>query len=162
MRKTCAISEPAQEPMNSNFQQNNKGYHTYPLLFFFQLVFNFCKIKWTHRLLPVSIKKISPPLQHQSALIKMLGFMNISRTHKVTPLMAHLPLDCISRPQPWLNQRTTLHCPETVTAHFNLCVISHHSQRFVHRILAHRFARIVIANKDQFMIATEDLNLLKN
>ncbi|CAM7185751.1 hypothetical protein KLQUCK432M_26955 [Klebsiella quasipneumoniae subsp. similipneumoniae] len=118
--------------------------------------------KRANPLLTIRIKIISPPLQHQPALPKMLRFMDVSRPHRATFLMAHLPLYCIPRPQSRFNQRTTRHRPETMPTDFRFRVITHHSQRLVHRVFTHRFTRIVIAHKDQLTVSTHAFDLLQD
>lgn len=48
------------------------------------------KLKRPDHIVAVSIKEISPPLEHQAALLKMLGCVGISSTDAVAFLMAHL------------------------------------------------------------------------
>lgn len=59
--------------------------HPWPLL-----LSSLSKFKRPNHTVAVRIQIISPPLEHQAALLKVLGFMGVSSTNAVTFLMAHL------------------------------------------------------------------------
>ncbi|EDI1105704.1 hypothetical protein CC981_02365 [Salmonella enterica subsp. enterica serovar Lome] len=101
-------------------------------------------------------------MHHVLACIKMFGAVDICRPHTVTPLMAHLPLNCIPRPEFRFHQCATGHCPEAVSADVGFGIVTHQTQRPVDGIFAHRLIRVMIAGEHQFQMTGDFIYLLQN
>lgn len=91
----------------------------------------------------------------------MFRLRDVSRTHGIAFLMAHLPLNRLYRPQSGLNQRTTRHRPENMPTHVCFSVIAHDSQSLIHRILTHRLTWIVIARENQLSVSIHAFDFSK-
>jgi len=50
------------------------------------------KLKWSNHIVLIGIQIISPPLEHQAALVKVFGFLGLSCTDTIAFLVAYLKL----------------------------------------------------------------------